>query len=598
MTDQPATPEGTRPWPAMSPVRRYGPIALVLALLVGVGVVATVNGQDGTVTTERNGPSVEEVSTYADDPRLPVYHSAAAEAGTLDDHDWGDHCDTDLGRLAIPSVYAPPCVPAWDGGEPWVNRSGETVEDNGGATANGVTEDTIKVVYYIPGEADLISSMQAFGIFDTTEVAVQGLQELVEMSNELYETYGRRVELIAYQATGDGKEPGPAQADAVAVAEDIGAFASINGPTQTSAYQDELARQGVLCIQCGFSTTDATYAKNAPHAWGYLPSPDQLLFGVFDFGVANLHGKPAEFAGDPAMRDQIREWGIVHYEQDPPVYGDLKEAAEARYEAQGASAKVTISYILDQATLQTQAQAIVGRLKREGVTSVVFLGDPLMPMYLTQQATLQDYHPEWLITGTVFTDATATGRLADQEQWAHAFGASALPARAAPELSPSWRLYEWWYGEDPEAEKTLPLYGPVVQMLFLGIHMAGPELTAETFAGGLFSYPPSGGGPTTPRISFGLQGVFEEVDYVGVDDFTYVWWNAEVEGPDEQNTEGVGMWTYTFGGERLLLGEVPEVDTDVLFDPAEGVTIFDEIPEEDQTPDYDPWPTAPSPGGG
>ena len=158
MSDRPPAPDATRPWPAMSPVRQYGPVVLVLALLVGAGVVATVKGRDGTATAERTGPSTEEVSTYADDPRLPVYHSAAEEADTLDDHDWGDRCDTETGRLAIPSVYAPPCVPDWDGTQPWVNRSGETVTHNGGATANGVSEDTIKVVYYLAGEADLTAS--------------------------------------------------------------------------------------------------------------------------------------------------------------------------------------------------------------------------------------------------------------------------------------------------------------------------------------------------------------------------------------------------------------------------------------------------------
>lgn len=44
------------------------------------------------------------------------------------------------------------------------------------------------------------------------------------------------------------------------------AFASIGGPTQTSAYQHELARSGVLCIQCGYASTDDVPAEDAPYA--------------------------------------------------------------------------------------------------------------------------------------------------------------------------------------------------------------------------------------------------------------------------------------------------------------------------------------------
>ncbi len=71
--------------------------------------------------------------------------------------------------------------------------------------------------------------------------------------------------------------------------------------------------------------------------------------------------------------------------------------------------------------------------------------------------------------------------------------------------------------------------------------MAGPHLTPTTYAGGMFRYPPSGGGPTNPRISFGFHGQFPNADYVGVDDLTAAWWDAEAEGPDEQGKPGVGM---------------------------------------------------------
>jgi hypothetical protein len=591
------TVQQSRPWPELSPVARFGPLALVAALLVGAGVVATVKGH-GTDTSGRKAPTVSVARTYAKLPQLPVTYAQAKAAGTLDRYDWGDHCDPKTGRLAIPSVYAPPCVPVWGGPEPWVDQGGKAHPTNGGATAPGVTADTITVAYYEPSTQDISATLRAFGVLDEPAVARQGLEDLIESANGMYELYGRKVVLKPFQASGDGKSPSTARADARKVALDMGAFASIGGPTQTSAYQDELARHGVLCIACGYSTPDAQFQKDAPYAWGQLASPDQLLYGVFDFGTKNLFGKPARFAGDPKMRTKTRVFGIVHYEQDPPVFGDLEREATRRYEAQGYEARDILTYLLDLNTLPKQAQAIVGRLKADGVTSVVFLGDPLMPKYLTEQATAQDYHPEWIITGTVFTDTTAAARLYDQDQWAHAFGASSLPARTEPRFSEPWRLYRWWFGRDPAAKKTLPLMGPVVQQLFIGIHGAGPDLKAETFAGSLFRYPPSGGGPTTPRMSFGFHGLFDKPDWVGVDDFTNVWWDAEAKGPDEQDTQGTGMWRYAVGGRRLLLGEVPALDDGLLFTEEGSVTILDRVPAQDRTPDYDPWPESPAGKGG
>ncbi|MFN8018772.1 MAG: hypothetical protein U0P45_11690 [Acidimicrobiales bacterium] len=589
------TVEPTRPWPALSPLRRFGPAVLVVALVVGAAVVATAKGS-GTSTVADRGPTPSAARRYAKAPELPVTYAQAKAKGTVDRYDWGPHCDPSTGRIAIPSVYAAPCVPRWKGAKPWVSQGGTTFTSNGGETAPGVTDDTITVALYQSSPQDISATLQAFGVLDEPAIAKQGMEELIAAANGQYELYGRKVVLKPFQASGDGKSPATARADARKVALDMHAFASIGGPTQTGAYQDELARHHVLCFACGYATPDAAFQKDAPYAWGMFASPDQLLFGVFDFGTKNLFGKPARFAGDPKMRTTKRVFGIVHYEQDPPVFGDLERQAVRKYEAQGYKAKDILTYLLDLNSLPKQAQAIVGRLKADGVTSVVFLGDPLMPKYLTEQATKQDYHPEWIITGTVFTDTTAAARLYDPDQWQHAFGASSLPARTVPAKTEQWRLYRWWYGKDPKAEKTLPLLGPVVQQFFNGLQGAGPHLTAQTFAGAMFRYPPSGGGPTTPRVSYGFHGLFDKPDWVGIDDFTNVWWDAKASGPDEQNTDGQGMWSYAAGGRRLVLGQVPTVGDDLLFDPSGAVQIFDQVPAKDRTPSYPAWPESPAAG--
>ncbi len=235
-------------------------------------------------------------------------------------------------------------------------------------------------------------------------------------------------------------------------------------------------------------------------------------------------------------------------------------------------------------------------------STIVFLGDPIMPIHLTQQATAQDYHPEWIVTGTALTDTTVLGRMYDQEQWSHAFGISSLPARTLREEGDAWRLHEWFHGTAPAAANTHGLIYAPIQLLFTGIHMAGPDLSAETFADGLFAFPESGGSPTAPHVSFGDHGYFTlpsekdgectsddpRPDYQGTDDVTEIWWDAEAVGPDEQGrSSSPGMWRYAHGGHRYLPGEMTGEEVAAFVEEG-SVTIVEDDPARERIPDYPP----------
>jgi len=144
-----------RPWPTISPLKRWGPLVLVLAVLIGGTVVATAKGSDSGSGSTASAPSKKTSKGYADSPLLPVTYADAKKDGTVEDYDWGDRCDTERGTIEVPSVLAPPCVPVWDGDKAWKNQGGKTVTSNGGATAPGVSEDTITIVYYQFGPQDL-----------------------------------------------------------------------------------------------------------------------------------------------------------------------------------------------------------------------------------------------------------------------------------------------------------------------------------------------------------------------------------------------------------------------------------------------------------
>ena len=52
-------------------------------------------------------------------------------------------------------------------------------------------------------------------------------------------------------------------------------------------------------------------------------------------------------------------------------------------------------------------------LKDRGITTVAFWGDPLTPIFFTQEATRQRYLPEWIVTGSLATHREAVGQSID-----------------------------------------------------------------------------------------------------------------------------------------------------------------------------------------
>ena len=104
-------------------LRRYGPIIaiVVIAAVVGAVVLLTSGGGDKkqtTATGEGKAPSGAISFSQAKKQGLNVEFSK-----------W---CDKSTGRIAMPYFFRPECY--------------ANVKDNGGATAQGVTKDTIKVL--------------------------------------------------------------------------------------------------------------------------------------------------------------------------------------------------------------------------------------------------------------------------------------------------------------------------------------------------------------------------------------------------------------------------------------------------------------------
>jgi hypothetical protein len=490
--------------------------------------------------------------------------------------DWGPTCDTSTGKLAVPSGYAPPCVEPWAGG------------NNGGDTAPGITADTIRVALY-QTQPDLLQ--QAFfeqtGSDESLAKERDTTQAYVDYFSAHYELYGRKVELVPVKASGAPDDDVAAKADAIKVATEVKAFASFGGPAQTSAYAEELAARRVLCVgNCLLASPQRFLQQHSPYLWPMLASPEQASEHWAAFVGTQLAGRKAVHAGDDDFAKKQRVFGVVHYDDDAGTFRRSVRNFEDLLGTYRVRAKVTVPYSLDISTAQEDARLVVTKLKTAGVTSVLLAGDPVFPTFLTSEATKQSFFPEWVVLGYAFTDTAVFGRQYDQEQWAHAFGVSLLPARTADDVDELANLITWQTGKPPEAKTFRELVlAPLV--FFTGVHLSGPELTAKTFRSGLSRFPSEKTTtPTRLHLSWGRHGIWRGmVDVTGGDDATVIWWDPNASGPDEVGREGKGLYRYADDGRRYLPGQWPQQPVG-LYDDATSITVLTTLPAEDAPPSY------------
>jgi hypothetical protein len=522
-----------------------------------------------------SGPAPRPSATTAGTGRTAV---EAAVPGLLP----SPPCDPATGRLAVPARSAPPCVPS--------------VSGNGGATAPGVTAEMITVAVYL-GRGDVASSAlaAAAGNRDNADEIAATYRSYTDYFEHHYQTWGRRVQLVFVTPSGADDDADRARADAVRVATEIGAFASWGGPARTAAYAEELAARRVLCV-CAVLETDAWYQARAPYVISPEPTVSQRIAAQAEYLSKRLAGRPARFAGDVMLGTQKRSFGLAW--EDTPDQAGLREAETLERELRRKGVELTESVGFSSgaaapAAGSAEARKVVSRLRQAGVTSVLYVGDALFPVFMTQEATRQGYGPEWVLLGAggaggglTGADTTFCGRTYDQTQWAHAFGLSFGAARLAPGQDEAWRVHAWHTGQPPSARASHALLYRAPWVFFTGMHLGGPAVTPASIRDGLFRLPATGRGMvTSPSVSFGRHGLWPGDDYGAGDDVTELWWDATTTGPDEAGAHGVGMYRFVAGGRRYLPGQQPGYET-AAFDRADTVTVYDEPPPSDRPPSY------------
>jgi hypothetical protein len=536
----------------------------------------TAPSADTTAPTD-TGAAPDTTTAGPAEITFPLSFPQAKEQGIDGQIEWGDRCDTSTGRLAVPDYFAPECMAPFTG-------------DNGGATATGVTADEITLVNYVGQEGDPIIAYitDAIDNDDTTQQYFDTMKGLVDYYQAFYELYGRKVNLVTFEGTGGATDEVAARADAATIAEQYSPFAVLGGPALTSAFADELSARKVMCIGCTPGQPADFYTQRDPYVWGLDGSALQKQSHVLEFVQKQLIGQNASHGGD-AVKDSPRSFGLVYLESSG-ASKDLADRFAAEMDAAGAPFAAVAAYQLDPGTIQQTAAQVITKMKSAGVTTIIFSGDPVAPRDFTNEATAQEYFPEWVIAASTLVDVTAFARTYDQQQWAHAFGVTQLAARTDPTAIGAYANYKWFTGVEPPANDSIGVIAPNPALFFAVVQAVGPNLSAEAFRDTLFARDGTLAAISQPYLSYGDKGYWGGVpDYQGVDDATAIWWDPTATGKDEIRREGTGMYQYVDGGKRYLPGAWPTEDK--LFNPDGAIAIYLTPPPGEEGGDY------PSPAG-
>ncbi|MFM8381055.1 MAG: hypothetical protein ACKOA6_03525 [Actinomycetota bacterium] len=532
---QPASSTGSGSGTSGS-LKKWGPLAAIAVVAAAIiAVVASSGGGDDEETAVSSPVASTEAPTAEGEWQYPLSYPEAEELGIAETIDWGERCDTERGRLAVVDYFAPFCMAPFEG-------------DNGGATATGVTGDTITIVHYQGPDNDPVIAYitDAIKADDTNAQEFDTVANLLPYFERYYEFYGRKVEIVRYESTGLATDEVTARADAQRIAEEYSPFAVVGGPALTNAFADELAAREIVCISCGGGSAE-WFAERDPYVWGIDGSAAQKQVHVAEFIGKQLAGKPAVHGGDEFV-DTVRKFGYVYVEGSSESKVLADQMVE-RLDAVGARPVEVLPYVLDPGSIQQTASQIIAKLKAAGVTTVILSTDPVAPRDFTREATAQEYFPEWLVAAATLTDTVAFGRSYDQQQWAHAFGVTSLAARIDPEISGIYSVYKWFTGEEPPANESIGVFMPGFQLLFSALQSTGPNLTPDTLAAAIRGFE-TVKAITQPWLTWGDWGIWDTADYNGIDDATLFWWDPDAEGPDEVRKTGRGMLVYPDGGKR------------------------------------------------
>lgn len=530
--------------PSHRPILRgYGPLACLLLAFVLMAAFVPTNARERITLSQGSGaaggvqggvngalPNGGATAPGAIAGATTTTGAQLAKPGQLPAHT--SKCS---GKQVPGDPYSPACI----------SFSGS----NGGSTSRGIDATTIKVAYREtndPGFQQTLAQIGGAQFQDTPADVERTINGLAEYFNKHFQFYGRHLQFEFYKGQGSqtnellGGGQQEAGADALHVASDLKAFADMSATTEP--YGDALSRQKVVNFGEPY-LSGKWFAQRAPYAWSVATDCTQVSDASAEIAVKQMLGKDAKFAGSPQFKQSKRKLAILA--PDNPWYQDCVNNAQSIFKAAGFGKQEAIPYQLNLSTLSSQAASIVSKLKADGVTTVACGCDPIFPVYLTQKADEQNYFPEWSVIGVALTDQDIVGQLFDQKEWQNAIGVTYLGKTIPYQATLGYAAYKSVRSDEPATVVNL-IYAQMY-MLALGVQLAGPDLTPQSFQTGMQSYAGGAG-------EFGTWG-FPAGHFTPTLDGAEIYWDPNATSP-YNGKQGA----YIFASARYRPGSWPRGD--------------------------------------
>src|SRR3954453_6231121 len=506
-------------------LRGYGPAAALLLVIVLIAVTVPSKAQkaNNAAAVSSSGDTIDTGGGGgATNSAAPAPGAAAAgSAGSAGQAATGGKTVTLPGKttactgqaLQVPGdPYSPPCI--------------QFTGDNGGATSKGVTKDGITMAVRLTADQSFqqtLAQLAGAQLRDTNDDNVRTINALAQYFNTHYQFYGRKITVKTFNGQGSlanelqGNGQAAAQADAVQVGKELNAFVDLSGGSEP--YATSLKNQGVIALGDPYMP-GYWHQDHSPFAWSLATDGTHLATSIADYAVSKLcpPGTPAAYAGGD-MKNKGRKFaGIAPanelYQVSATVFKKVMEAHGCAVD--------NYSYTLDLGTESQQAQNLVSQLKAKGYTTVLCGCDPIFPVYLTGQESSQNYIPEFVEIGAALVDQAYVGQLYNQQAFAHAIGISPNLAAVPYTQTLGYKAYKTVQPNTEPSFFVNIIYGQMA-MMAIGLQMAGPHLTPQSYQQGMFAFPPKLG-------PAGLWG-FGKDQYTIPNDFREVCWSPSTVSP-------------------------------------------------------------------
>jgi hypothetical protein len=525
-------------------------VAVALAALVGAALVGVSAGPAGAALA-KNDPGIGSPEAL-ENPQ----------------------CDPTVKRIRVQTYAAPLCVKEWKDGD-----------DNGGATAQGVTKDSILVVVLWnllnPEQAGNRSGLytnQATGQNDL-DGAVNAILDQNEIYKHSYETWGREVEFKFVKSSGTDETA--QRADAVTVAA-MKPFAVI----------DAASRIGTPAVGGGPVFEQAVLNAGVPYVTPRPATDPKEATRVYGQNAAEIVGRyvkggKAVYAGDD-LKDKPRKYGalyasnfnIDYFEQQLDKWG-VKLAGKAEYTV---PVNESVANAGSSGDVAEQLPTLITKLKSAGVTTLIMFSNNTATGTATQAMKQQDWYPEIVVTSYPYDDLDILARAFDQDVWSHAFGLIWFLPYVEGQTDVLSQTFQWFWGKDQGTRWQ----GAAADVggLYARIHYTGPNLTKKALEKPFPSGNAVGGFYSKSMSTFEAVTVPEgEITPRGS---ALGWWNSEITGPANFNIggEGKGAYMYLNEGQRYIAGHFPKAKQ-AFFDESKSVQSFDQVPATEPTfPQY------------